>query len=337
LTVDAALDAATASRWARLALSNIATEFPYKPDHLLTQATDLALPRTLHPIFFGSYDWHSAVHMHWLLTRLVGLLPDLPEEDRIAALFDSAITSANVAGECAYLGRPGSATFERTYGWAWLLKLATELARLAPHHTFAERARVHLAPLAQAFVGRFCDYLPRCDYPVRAGTHANSAFGLLFALDYAHATCEELLARLVQDKARGWFANDAVYPAHYEPGGNDFLSAGLLEALLMSRVLERPAFAAWWQRFEPAPHSLQHWLLPVCVADRADPQIVHLDGLNLSRAWCWSALQENLPERLKEPVGAAIRAHREAALPHLEGHYVGGHWLASFALLAVAG
>jgi hypothetical protein len=332
------LDRERANAWAALALANVTTEYPNKLDHLLTGATDIAAPRALHPVFYGSYDWHSAVHMHWLLARLARLVPDLAPRAAVDAHFESHFTAAAIAAECAYLERAASATFERTYGWSWLLKLFAELSWWAESDRAAQPWAERLAPLAERFVQRYLDYLPRAAYPVRAGTHANSAFGLLFALEYARRADHPVLARLVEDKARDWFAGDQHYPAAYEPGNSDFLSPGLMEAVLQQAVLRPDAFSAWWERFEPAAADLAHWLSPVAVSDRSDPQTVHLDGLNLSRAWCWSRLAPGLPERLRGPAATAYSAHLAASLDEaISGHYVGTHWLASFALLALTG
>lgn len=331
---------ALAPAFARLALHNIAQAYPNKLDHVLNDASELRAPRALHPVFFGSYDWHSSVHMHWLLARLLRLYPGLPEAEKISAAFDAHFTSAAVAVELAYLRQPSRQSFERTYGWAWLLKLQTELMALAALTESDPRATVWrdaLQPLADAFVERFLRFLPLAHYPIRAGTHANSAFGLLFALDYAQASGHGALRQLIMAKAQTWFGADRAYPAAYEPGGDDFLSGGLLEAVLMRRVSDARGHADWWQLFCPAPQALQHWLAPVASSDRSDPKLSHLDGLNLSRAWCWRLLEKELPASLHAPVRRAIDAHLAAALPHASaGDYVGTHWLASFAVLALS-
>ncbi len=326
-----------AEQWAALALSNVVQQYPNKLDHLLLGPDDLREPQLLHPAFYGSYDWHSAVHMHWLLARLLRHYPDLSAAAAIRQRFDTHFAPWAIEAECAYLQRPGSAAFERTYGWSWLLKLASELTRWSAVDADARRWAQALEPLAQAFVTRYLDFLPRTDYPNRSGTHANSAFGLLFALEFARLRQEPALARAVEAKALAWFADDVRYPAQYEPGGSDFLSPGLQEAVLVLAVLGQGEFRRWWQGFEPEPHHLVRWLEPVRVADRTDPQTVHLDGLNLARAWCWGQIRPALSPDLQEMVARAIVVHREAALPHVaRSHYVGSHWLASFALLALS-
>jgi hypothetical protein len=327
--------AAHASPFARLALANIRKEFPNKPDHLLTGISDLRSPRELHPVFYGSYDWHSSVHMHWLLARLLRLT-SLPEGDLVREAFDRHFTSENISVELAYLQQPSRRAFERTYGWAWLLKLQAELHALSEADASAARWRDAVQPLADVIVGRYQDFLPLAQYPVRTGTHANSAFGLLFALDYAARIQHLALRKLVVAKANAWFGHDRCYPATYEPGGGDFLSAGLVEAALMLRIVDSCSYVDWWELFCPAPHELQAWLVPVQVTDRSDSKLAHLDGVNLCRAWCWKTIRPQLEPALRAKVDAAIDAHLAASLPHaVEGDYAGTHWLASFALLAL--
>ncbi|MES2538744.1 MAG: DUF2891 domain-containing protein [Pseudomonadota bacterium] len=331
------MTAGLASLFARVALANIRQEYPGKLDHVLNSAADLRSPQQLHPVFYGSYDWHSSVHMHWLLTRLLRLFPELPEAVAIHQVFNTHFTTPRVAIEVSYLQRPSSRSFERTYGWSWLLKLQTELAELAKTNARATAWHETLQPLASTFVERTLHFLPLAQFPIRAGTHANSAFGLLLALDYAELSEHLTLRELIAAKAHAWFADDQRYPAAYEPGGDDFLSGGLMEAVLMLRVLDAGDYDAWWQRFSPSSDELQVWLTPVPVSDRADPKLAHLDGLNLSRAWCWKMLARQLPAPVRAPVKVAIDAHIAASLPHASaGDYAGVHWLASFALLALS-
>ena len=322
--------------FAALAIANITQEYPNKLDHTMNSAADVQIPHVLHPVFYGSYDWHSAVHMHWLLARLLRLYPDLNEAPQIAVIFDQHFSPANVKSEIDYLHQPSRGTFERTYGWAWLLKLQTELLCLAPAHPRAREWAGALAPLADAFVDRYLQFLPMAQHPIRAGTHANSAFGLLFALDYAEKTQHFALRKLIFQKTHHWFGKDARYPAAYEPSSDDFLSGGLMEAVLMMRSVDACNYADWWEVFCPAPHELQNWLTPVTVSDRSDAKHVHLDGLNLSRAWCWQTLKRELPREFQKLADQAIKQHLTASLPHAgAGNYVGTHWLASFAALAL--
>jgi hypothetical protein len=327
-----------ASRFARLVLAGLHREYPSKLDHVLNDEAALQPPRRLHPAFFGCFDWHSAVHGHWVLARLVRLTPALPEAHEIRTALAQSLTPENIAGEVAYLSRPNTGTFERTYGWAWLLKLAEELGR---GHQTRELSRV-LEPLTAAFVRRYLDYLPRADYPIRTGVHASSAFGLAFAHDYAVATAHKGLHELVEAKALAFFGRDADYPAHLEPGGADFFSPALMEAELMRRVLPAPEFGHWFERFLPGAGRSQPANLfePAAVSDRADLQIVHLDGLNLSRAWCLRNLSRARSLQGAASVAAALKAaadrHLAASLPHVcSSEYAGEHWLATFAVLAI--
>ena len=330
------LSLALATQFGRVALTNIVQEYPNKLDHVCNSAHELLPPRALHPIFFGSYDWHSAVHMHWLLVRLLRLYPQITDAPLYTAALNRQFTPAHVSGEMAYLDQPSRATFERTYGWSWLLKLYAEVTLLADADPRSAVWRDALAPLAQCFVQRYLDYLPLAQYPIRAGTHANSAFGLLFALDYARQFRHVQLAGLIVERAQLWFGADRAYPAGYEPGGDDFLSGGLVEATLMQQVLGAAAFPDWWAQFCPPPSGLDNWLTPVIVSDRRDPKLSHLDGLNLSRAWCWRRLKTSISPSLGSTAERAITAHLAASLPHIaDGHYVGTHWLASFATLAL--
>ena len=330
------LDCSLAQRWAALALANVARQYPYKLDQLLNGEGDAAAPRTIHPAFWGSYDWHSCVHMHWTMTRLLRRFPDhrlATETQRHLAL---RLTQAGIDGELRALARPGHSSFERPYGWGWVLKLAAELSVLAGERPDVAAAARAVRPLADAVADRLLAYLPRLDYPVRVGTHGNTAFALVFALDYAEAVEHRALRGMIGRSAERWFGRDRRYPANYEPGGEDFLSPGLVEAVLLLRAVDSCSFADWWAQFEPDPAALVTWLTPARVSDPGDPRVVHLHGLNLSRAWCWRRLLPELPPPLVEPVRRAIDDHLAASLAAAaDGEYVGTHWLASFALLAL--
>ena len=325
-----------AGRLMAVALGHVTREYPSKLDHVLAGSEDLRPPRVLHPIFFGSFDWHSCVHAYWLLARLCGRYPALPESDRVRDLFATAFTREHVAVELAYLARPGSRTFERPYGWAWLLMLYAEL-RKHPHAD-AGLWSAALAPLAERFARRFLDHLPKATYPVRAGVHANTAFALALAMEYAQTCHDDALARTATDTARRWYLQDADCPA-WEPDGEDFLSPCLIEAECMRRVLPANEFDAWFARFLPRLDRQEPRTLfqPVMVSNRSDGRIAHLDGLNLSRAWCWSNLAATLApaDQRREVLRAAAARHREAAMPHIAADYMGEHWLATFALLAL--
>ena len=335
-----ALDLATATRFAGIALANIGREYPHKLDHVIAGAADVAAPRALHPSFHGSYDWHSCVHMHWLLARLRRRFASLPQRDAIGALFDRNFARDAIAAETAYLARPDSDSFERPYGWAWLLKLAAEFR--AGADADCARWSAALQPLADAFVARYLAFLPRARYALRYGVHSNSAFGLAFALDYARAAGNAALGDICAAKARDWYGADRDAPAGWEPSGTDFLSPALIEAELMRRVLDHATFAEWLAAFLPRfasgePRSL---FTPAQVDDRSDGQLVHLDGLNLSRAWCLRGIADALPAgdpRIDAARRAAAR-HVDTAQPGLASdEFVGAHWLASFAVLALDG
>ncbi|MBI2387782.1 MAG: DUF2891 domain-containing protein [Elusimicrobia bacterium] len=324
---------------AGLALKCAGAEFPNKADHVAAGMHDLARPRDAHPSFYGCFDWHSSVHGHWLMVRALRTEAALPDAARLRAALDAHLSSAAVRGELAYLAQPGRKTFERTYGWAWLLKLAEELRSWDDPD--AKRWSSNLEPLAAAFVARYEDFLPKLTYPIRVGTHPNTAFGLAFALDYARAAGDKELEALLVGRAKAYFAADKDYPAAWEPGGEDFFSPALLEADLMRRVLSREEFSRWLTAFLPelgrgGPRSL---MTPAIVTDRADPKIVHLDGLNLSRAWCLKGVAAALPpaDPRRTVILAAAGRHLDASLPHVaSGDYAGEHWLASFALYALS-
>ncbi len=317
-----------ADRFAAVALGHVTREYPNKLDHVLADAGDARGPRDLHPVFYGSFDWHSCVHAYWMLARLYRRFPAMPHAPAIRALFNEHLTPGRVMGECDYLARPSSRGFERPYGWAWLLKLAAELAS---HRTPEGRAwSGALEPLAEAFAARFIAFLPRATYPVRAGVHSNTAFALRLALEYEN----QALRTLLIDAARRWYAADADCQA-WEPGGDEFLSPALMEAECMRVAMPEQEFRAWFARFLPRLPQRQPATLfiPATVSDRNDGKIAHLDGVNLSRAWCWRALAGFTPD----PAAAldATAAHRDASLPHVSGDYMGEHWLASFAVLAL--
>jgi hypothetical protein len=324
-----------ASRLAAIALGHVAREYPNVLVHAIRGPEELGTPRALHPIFYGSYDWHSCVHGHWLLATLLRLYPDLPEAGAIQSHFDSAFTEPAVTGECEYLARPTSGGFERPYGWGWLLALAHELSR---HDGGAARWGRTLAPLTEVFVARFHTFLPKADYPVRAGVHSNTAFALALALDYARAAGDRDLEQLIGQKARAWYWKDRDCQA-WEPSGDDFLSPALIEAELMRRVLAPVEFHAWFAAFLPRAAAGEPATLfaPARVSDRSDGKIAHLDGLNLSRAWCWRGIAGGLEatDPARPAARAAAETHLAASLPHVAGDYMGEHWLASFALLAL--
>jgi hypothetical protein len=324
-SIRAILDPATASRFAQIALGHVTREQP----------NVLASPRTAHPIFFGSFDWHSCVHSYWLLATLYRLFPKLPERADIAMLFADALTAEKIKGELAYLERATARGFERPYGWAWLLMLQAELKR---HKSREGKSWAStLKPLAGLFATRFREHLPKLTYPVRSGVHSSTAFALALAYEYARAH-DKKLASLIVKTARSWYANDRDCQA-WEPSGEDFLSPALTEAECMRRVLSPRDFARWFDAFLPrlAKREPKTLFKPAFVSDRKDGRIVHLDGVNLSRAWCWRAIAASRPPRdpLRKIATKAAADHLAASFPHVSGDYMGEHWLATFALLAL--
>lgn len=325
------LTPALASRFARIALGHVAREYPNKLDHVMAGPDDVQGPRDLHPIYFGSYDWHSCVHGYWTLATCLRLHPDIPEATAIRALFHTAFTAENVDAEVAYLARPASRGFERPYGWGWLLKLQAEL--LAHERPWAATHR----PLADAFAQRFRDFLPLAAYPIRTGVHSSTAFALALAADYARAEGDTGLLALLAGTAQGWHLADRDAQA-WEPSLDDFLSPTLMTAVCMRRLAPAEAFGGWFDGYLPGLSDRRPATLfqPATVTDRTDGKIAHLDGLNLSRAWCWRELAAALPGHpARRVMLEAAETHLAASLPHVAGDYMGEHWLASFALLAL--
>lgn len=330
----AALTADLASRFARIALSHVTREYPNHIVHGLEGPQDIGTPSELHPLFFGSYDWHSCVHGYWMLARLLRLFPNLPEAEAIRSLFDWMIVDDKVAGEGAYFDRPSARGYERPYGWGWLLKLSAELVG---HEHAAWRTT--LQPLTERIVQRFHAFLPIASYPVRTGTHYNTAFALRLAADYAEAMADHNLLDLLQHTAFRWYGADEACPAWGEPSGDDFLSPALIEAECLRRLMPAQGFAGWFDRFLPkiaAKDPATLFCLPE-VSDRSDGKIAHLDGLNLSRAWCFRSLAAALPadDPRRTILRDAADRHLVAGLEHVAGDYMGEHWLASFAVLAL--
>jgi hypothetical protein len=315
-----------AARFAAIALGHVTREYPHALTHVLDGPRDVRSPRDLHPVFYGSFDWHSCVHAYWMLARLLCLFSGMAPAADIRALFDAQLTPDAVDGECAYLHRPAARGFERPYGWAWFLKLADAM-RQFPDQPWSAT----LAPLTAIFAARFETFLPKALYPVRAGTHFNTAFALALASDYDNTG-------LLRRTAEAWYGNDADCQA-WEPSQDDFLSPALIEAECMRRLLPADRFQPWFDRFLPGVAHLRPVSLfrPARVTDRSDGKIAHLDGLNLSRAWCWRSLAGALPPGdARQPIMLrAADEHLGAALPHVAGDYMGEHWLASFAVLAL--
>jgi hypothetical protein len=332
---DFTLDAERADQFARLGLRGIDREYPNKPGDVLTTAEDVRAPRAVHPAFFGSFDWHSSVHGHWLLVRLLRLEPAMPAAAEARTRLAAHLTAENLRIEAAYFDKPENRSFERMYGWAWALRLAAELRAWddPDGRAWAE----NFGPLERQLVGLIKRYLPRLTYPVRTGVHPDTAFALGQFLDYARSVSDADFEKLVAARARDYFLADRAYPSGYEPSGEDFFSPGLNVADLMRRVLSREEFSHWLDAYLPGLRGgeLGAWARAAEVSDLSDPRIVHLVGLNLSRAWTMqgilSALDAGDPRRA--PLERAEQAHAEAGLRQVfSGHYEGEHWLATFAV-----
>ncbi len=328
-----------ASHFAALALKCVAREFPNKPEHVINTASEVKSPKVLHPAFYGCYDWHSSVHGHWMLIRLLKTFPNLAESQRIRDALNENLSAENIEAEVTYMKQPNRQSFERTYGWAWALKLAEELH--AWNDPDGTKWSQNLQPLAELLSKSYRTFLPKQTYPIRTGVHPNTAFGLAFALDYAKTVGDRELEAVLNERSRTYFAKDTAYPGAWEPGGEDFFSAALMEADLMRRVMQPREYAAWFHRFLPGvakggPASL---LKPAIVTDRSDPKLVHLDGLNLSRAWCMRSIAAALPpnDPARKALSASAHQHATAALAHVaSGDYAGEHWLASFAVFLLS-
>ena len=324
------LDPALAAHLARIPLGHVTRQYPHKLDHVWESDVDATTPREQHPVFFGSFDWHSSVHGWWTQLTLRRLFPGMPEAAEIATLAEATFTPEKLAAELAYLDRPTAGGFERPYGWAWLLQLHLE----ASHHPDAPSAE-RLEPLARAFAARFRRYLDVLTYPIRTGTHANTGFAVALSLPWADAFDPPLAAAL-RERAIQWYGPDRDCQA-WEPGGDEFLSSALTEALCMARCLPVAEIAPWLAAFLPRIDRAEPTTLftPATVSDRSDGKIAHLDGLNLSRAWCWRELAPHLVGSARANAESAATRHLASALPHLAADYAGEHWLASFALLAL--
>ncbi|BDI60858.1 DUF2891 domain-containing protein [Qipengyuania nanhaisediminis] len=320
-----------ARTFARAALGHVAREYPHKLDHVMASDADVLPPRVLHPVFFGSFDWHSCVHGWWTLLRLRRRFPAMPEAKAIEALADATFTREKIGAELDYLARPEARGFERPYGWGWLLALHDEACRHPDQH-WGEA----IEPLARAFAERLGSYLEILTYPITVGTHFNTAFALVLAREWAEERDPALLKSI--DK---WSVQNLENKTNYqgwEPGGDEFLSPVLIVGLLMSAVMPPAQFGPWFSALAINNGWVEQACHPVTVSDRSDGKIAHLDGLNLSRAWCLGAIAARLGDDPARPLlERRASDHLGASFEHVTGDYMGEHWLASFALLALAG
>lgn len=332
------LDIETATAWADLVLNNVDIEYPNKMSLVYVDADQVRTPKENFPAFYGCFDWHSSVHGHWVLARLLRSVPELPNADRIRKSLNEHLNKSNLLQEASFFARDEHKAFERMYGWAWLLKLATELDGWDDPD--ARKWRENLRPLEDLIVQRTMDYLPLLSFPIRVGQHTDSGFALGQLLDYATAVDRADLAERVRATAVRFYSGDKNYPVSYEPSGHDFFSSCWNEADLMRRHLPQAEFARWLEQFVPnAKMQLTDGTIePVKVTDVTDGKLVHLAGLNLNRAWCLRAVSLALPDNheLKTPLLASAQRHLTAGVAYVNsGHYEGDHWLATFALYAI--
>jgi hypothetical protein len=336
------LDDRQLSAFSKLAVAGIEREYPNKPSHVMTGPESVQSPRELHPVFYGCFDWHSSVHGHWMLLRLLKDSPDATAAGEIRELLARQLTAEKLLVETRYFDDKERQTFERPYGWAWALRLAAELRTWDDPQ--AEAWVANFSPLEHRLVVLTKLYLPRLDYPIRTGVHPDTAFALGQILDYARTVNDQELETAIVAYAKEKYQSDRDYPARYEPSGEDFFSPALNEADLMRRVLPPDEFADWLEAFLPglgnAGGPAANLLIPVAVSDVTDPRIVHLAGLNLSRAWCLQGVLHGLPaaDSRRAALSKSLDAHTEAGLSYVfTGHYAGEHWLATFAVYLLSG
>ena len=322
-----------AIHFAELPLRCMQREWPYKTGVTFTDSSLAVDPRQYHPAFYGCFDWHSSVHGHWMLVRLLKRFPSMPRAAEIRNRLSENLTAEHIRKEMQIFATTDNKSFERTYGWAWLLQLQTEL--LTWQDSLGVELSRHVAPLAQQLARLYIAYLPLMNYPIRVGEHSNLAFGLRLAWDYALIAKDDSLRAAIRVAALRFYQHDVDYPIRWEPGGNDFLSPALEEADLMWRVLPEPVYQDWLAKFLPSIARHTFDLAPGEVKDRTDGKLVHLDGLNLSRAWSLYGIARHFPGDRTQLYALANRHLREA-LPHVaSGDYMGEHWLASFAVYAL--
>lgn len=322
-----------ANNLAELPLNCINTQYPNKLGQTLENKEAIGEPQELHPAFYGCFDWHSSVHAHWSMVSLLKQFPDLKKAETIREKLKESLSAENIQGEIDYFKREQSDSFERTYGWAWLLKLAEEIETW--NDPLADELGKNLAPLTELIVKKYIEFLPKLNYPIRVGEHSNTAFGLSFAYDYANAVEHTELKELISERAKDFYLSDNNCPLTWEPGGFDFLSPCLEEVSIMSRVLPKNAFEMWLEDFLPQLKSEDFDVEVGEVSDRTDGKLVHLDGLNFSRAWVFYGLINQYPEKFSHLQEIADR-HVSHSFPNLVGDsYEGGHWLGTFAIYAL--
>jgi len=324
------LNEKNALKFSKLALKCIVKEFPNKPSHVLNDKRDIKSPKELHPCFYGCFDWHSSVHGHWLLVKVLNNFPNIKNKEEIRNKLIKNLTENNILKEVEYLHQKNRKSFERTYGWAWFLKLVEELDK--SDLLFLKKIRKNLIPLENEIVKRYMNFFPKQVFPIRTGVHPNTAFGISFALDYSRQVKNKEFEEFLLKVAKKYYSDDKLCPLNYEPGGEDFFSPCLIEASLMSKVLNKKDFTKWFKKFIDLNHLKN--LQPAIVLDRSDGKLVHLDGLNLSRAWCLKNIFNKLVDNnLKQIIKEKALIHAKDGLKSvMSGDYAGEHWLASFAV-----
>lgn len=318
----------------KLPLKCYQQEYPNKTSQVLGSEKSLGTPQNLHPIFYGCFDWHSAVHGHWVMVKLVNDFIDLENRNQIIELLKQQITPEKVAQEIAYFNRHEEKNYERTYGWAWLLKLSLEL-ETSPE-TDLQNLGIYLKPLTTLLIERYIEFLPKLVYPIRVGTHNNTAFGMNFAYEYALFSSNTPLKDSIEKNAKRLYTTDCNCPLTWEPSGTDFLSPCLEEVNLMRKILPKKEFIQWLKQFMPQIFNPKFDVKPALVLDRTDGHLVHLDGLNFSRAWIFYGLAHQYPKEFKH-LNSLADKHLKHSLPTIvDGYYAGEHWLASFAIYALS-
>ena len=317
---------------ASLPLACLETQYPNKLNQTLSDPSQIKQPKALHPAFYGCFDWHSSVHGHWSLVYLLKNFPALEEAEMIKKLLIDHLSAENIIIEVNYFNEAGNQSFERTYGWAWILKLAEEL------HTWdtplARQLEANLQPLTDHIVNAYLNFLPKLIYPIRVGEHSNTAYGLSLAYDYAQVFDHEPLNQLIKSSVNRFYAEDQGCPLTWEPSGFDFLSPCLEAVNLMRKVYSPNVFKNWLSTFLPSILRSNFKLAPALVGDRTDGKLVHLDGLNFSRAWCLYGIAETLPEYAHLAIIA--NDHFNSSINNVvDDHYAGAHWLGTFAIYAL--
>lgn len=321
-----------ANHLATLPLKCLQQEYPNKLGQLLIDSTEIQSPKKLHPTFYGCFDWHSSVHGHWSLVYLLKRYPNLANKEQIIQKLKTNLSKENIQVEIDYLNKKHEKSFERTYGWNWLLKLQLELE--TSNEPFAKELAQNLKPLSNIIIERYIEFLPKLLYPVRVGTHSNTAFGLTNAWDYAVFSKNEVLQKSIKENAIRLFQKDENCPFNWEPSGTDFLSPCMEEMALMQRILPKNEFLTWLKKFAPNLFKKDYKWEVARVSDRTDGHLVHLDGLNFSRAWNMYHLLNQYPNEFKH-LKTLADYHLNFSLPSVvDGNYEGEHWLASFALRA---